>query len=100
MTDDDLAEAERRAKQWLVCVDGSTVVRERAINEEHLALDIIELCAEVRRLQTRQQELLAAMVRITNETPFPDEAANWTEQRAKLLAEIGTLKAQLAEARR
>lgn len=52
-----------------------------------------QLAAAVDRID----ELLRAMVRITNETPFPDEVKNWTEQRAKLVAEIGSLKAALAE---
>lgn len=63
--------------------------------------DIVELAnlvAENRKLQKRQQELLATIVRITNETPFVDEAADALKQRGVLLAEIGTLRRQLAEA--
>ena len=54
---------------------------------------------EVERLRARQDELLAAMVRITNETPYPDEINGWTEQRAKLIAEVGTLRAEVADLR-
>lgn len=53
--------------------------------------------AEIARLRTRQAELLQTIVRVTNETPFPDEVKGWTEQRAKLVAEVGTLRSQLIE---
>jgi hypothetical protein len=49
------------------------------------------------QLEARQQELLATIVRVTNETPFPDEIKGWTEQRAKLVAEVGSARAELAE---
>lgn len=52
-----------------------------------------EALAEVDRLKERQQQLLATIVRLTNEVPFPDEIKGWQEQRAKLIAEIGTLRA-------
>jgi len=49
------------------------------------------------RFERRQQELLATIVRVTNETPFPDEIKGWTDQRAKLVAEVGTLRARVTE---
>jgi len=49
------------------------------------------------RLIVRQQELLRAIAKMAQELPFPDEVRNWGEQRAKLIAEIGTLKARVAE---
>ncbi len=52
-----------------------------------------EATVEVERLKTRQQELLATIVRVTNETPFPDEVIGWQAQRAAMTAEIGTLRA-------
>ena len=54
-----------------------------------------DLIAEVRQLRTRRDELLAAMVRVANETPFADEAKDALAQRGKLSAEIGTLRAAL-----
>lgn len=51
--------------------------------------------AEIDRLVVRQQELLAAIVRLSNETPFPDEIKGWFEQRAKLIAEVGTLRSKV-----
>jgi hypothetical protein len=53
------------------------------------------LLAEIDRLRARQQELLATIVRVTNETPYPDEVRGWESQRAAMVAEIGTLRAQL-----
>lgn len=64
------------------------------------AQDLVAANAEIERLRTRQQELLTTLVRITNETPFPDEVKNWIAQRAKLLVMIGSLRAELAEAKR
>lgn len=54
---------------------------------------------EVERLTARQQELLATIVRISQETPLVEEVKEALEQRGKLLAEIGTLKAMVAELR-
>lgn len=51
----------------------------------------------IRALEKRQSELLATIVRITNETPFPDEIKSALEQRGKLLAEVGTLRADKHE---
>lgn len=55
---------------------------------------------ELARKNTRIEELLAAMVRLTNSTPFSDEAKDALEQRGKLVAEIGTLKQRVAELER
>lgn len=64
-----------------------------------LASHVMQLLAEVERLTTRQAELLATIVRLTNETPFPDEVKGWTAQRAAMVAEIGTLRAMCLEQR-
>lgn len=49
------------------------------------------------QLETRRDELLATIVRLTNEVPFPDEVNGWVAQRAAMLAEIGTLRARVRE---
>lgn len=49
--------------------------------------------AERDALIVRRDELLAAMVRITRETPYPEEDGN----AAVLIAKVGTLKARVAE---
>lgn len=57
---------------------------------------------EIAQLKKRQTELLETIKRLSNETPFPEEAQDALAQRGKLLAEIGTLKgarAALNEAR-
>ena len=41
------------------------------LDAEKLASENARLAAEVERLTTRQQELLATIVRVTNETPYP-----------------------------
>ncbi len=55
-------------------------------------------CEDCMRLEARQQELLATIVRLTNETPFPDEIKGWEGQRARLVAEVGTLRSALSAA--
>lgn len=59
---------------------------ERKLSEQHI---------EIERLTARQQELLATIVRLTNEVPFPDEVKGWTATRAAMVAEIGTLRSQV-----
>jgi seryl-tRNA synthetase len=52
--------------------------------------------AERDALIVRRDELLASMVKLTRETPYPEEAGN----AGVLIAEVGTLRAQLATATR
>lgn len=63
-----------------------------------LLAHVEQLAKERDALATRRDELLAAMVRVANETPFADEAKDALAQRGKLIAEIGMLKAKLADA--
>lgn len=58
---------------------------------------LLAMAQEILRLRGRVDELLAAIVRVSQVTPFSDEIEGWQAQRAKLIAEIGTLRAQLAE---
>jgi len=58
------------------------------------------LRADIARLLARQQELLQTLVKLTQTTPFPDEFKDWESQRAKFVAEIGTLRAQVADLER
>jgi len=57
-------------------------------------------CSRCAALETRQQELLQTIVRLTNETPFPDEIRGWEAQRAAMVAEVGSLRAMVAELER
>jgi hypothetical protein len=50
MTNDELAEARRRAMYWIEPGYCEPVTRETAINEEHLALDVIALLSHVEQL--------------------------------------------------
>lgn len=81
-----LAEVERLKR------DAETAWANEAATSELLR----ETKAERDALATRRDELLAAMVRVTRETPYPDEAGN----AGVLLAEVGTLKASLAATQR
>lgn len=58
------------------------------------------LRAENRRLEIRINDLLTAFVRLTQETPFPDEMKDWQATRAAMTAEVGTLRARVAELER
>ena len=54
------------------------------------------LLLQVSGKQERIDELLALVAKLSRETPYADEVKGWTEQRAKMVAEIGTLKAERA----
>lgn len=73
----------------------SAVVATDSAARDNLRDQLVDKDAEIDRLRDRQQELLATIVRVTNETPYPDEVRGWESQRAAMLAEIGTLRAQL-----
>jgi hypothetical protein len=60
------------------------------------ALETADACREDQRaLAKRRDELLATIARLSNTVPFPDEWKDWEGQRAKLVAEIGTLRSQV-----
>lgn len=56
-----------------------------------------DLRAQVAELEAAQQRHLALIAKLSNETPFDDEIKGWETQRAKMIAEVGTLRATLAE---
>lgn len=65
MTPDDLKEARLRAETWLIADHGRTrPTRDTAINEEHLALDVLELVDEVGRLQRENAEHTSDIINI------------------------------------
>jgi hypothetical protein len=53
--------------------------------------------AEVLRLTIRRDELLELVRRISQSTPLADELTGWESQRARMIAEIGTLRAANAD---
>ena len=53
------------------------------------------LVGALRHERRRRDDLLATIVRITQETPLAEEVKEALEQRGKLLAEIGTLRQQV-----
>lgn len=65
------------------------------------ALERLErLEAESARLRERQQEHLALIARISQSTPLAIEIEGWEAQRAAFMAEVGTLRARVAEMER
>lgn len=60
---------------------------------------LAECLDEIDRLEARQQEHLALIQRLSQEVPLQSEVSEALAQRGRLLAEIGTLRSQLAEAR-
>lgn len=60
--------------------------------------EIEDRITQVNNLENRQQEHLKLISRLTNETPYPDEIKGWQDQRAKLIARIGTLENDVREA--
>jgi hypothetical protein len=63
----------------------------------HAREDVPALCARVRELEARRDELLATLARVSRETPYPDELKGWESQRSAMVAEVGTLKARVRE---
>lgn len=71
-------------------------VREHAIDGckcDTCRLERVNAAKRIAELETRQQELLASMVRLTRETPYPEEVSG----RDALIAEVGTLRARVRE---
>lgn len=52
---------------------------------------------QIDALLTRQQELLGLVAKLSRETPYADEVKGWEDQRRAMIAEIGTLRARVAE---
>lgn len=71
-----------------------------ALSTIEQAPDAKEMLAEYDRRGTRIDELLATVVKVAQQTPFPDELKDWPDQRAAMTAEVGTLKARVAELER
>ena len=51
---------------------------------------------EIERLQTRQDELLALVAKLSQTVPLESEVSAALDQRGALLAEVGTLRAEVA----
>lgn len=66
------------------------------IDHGRMAAALIGAVEDVEQLDKRQQELLVTIRNLSATTPYPEEAGN----AAALIAEVGTLKAKLAELRR
>lgn len=58
-----------------------------------------EARADAERLKSRQQDHLALIAKITRETPYPAELEECRSARRALIAEVGTLRATLAESK-
>lgn len=52
------------------------------------------------KLEIRRDELLAAIARISQTEPLPDEVKNALDRQGALVAEVGTLRARCAEVER
>jgi hypothetical protein len=51
-------------------------------------------------LTTRRDSLLALVAKLSQTTPFAEELQGWERQRAAMIAEVGTLRARVAETNR
>lgn len=59
--------------------------------------NILRLLDENEALRSRVAELLALSVKLTRETPYPEEAEENRQRVGVLTAEVGTLRARIAE---
>ena len=55
------------------------------------------LLATVTARDTRIQELLALVAKLSNTVPFAEEVEGWEAQRRAMIAEVGTLRARVGE---
>lgn len=62
-----------------------------------LTADLDVLADERDKLSARNADLRQTIVNLTHSTPFPGEAEECRSQRAVLMAEVGTLRARVAE---
>lgn len=63
---------------------------------DHLQAHIAKQEAEIAYLEERQQSHLATIAKLSQTTPFADEIDGWEGQRAKMIAEVGTLRRETA----
>lgn len=56
---------------------------------------VLELLDDVATAEHRMGELHMALVKVTRETPYPEELDECRSARAALIAEIGTLRAKV-----
>jgi hypothetical protein len=56
-----------------------------------------EALERIKTLEERRDELLALVARISQQIPLASEIEGWESQRAALIAEVGTLRARLAD---
>lgn len=54
---------------------------------------------QIAHLEERQQSHLATIAKLSQTTPFAEEVAGWEGQRAKMIAEVGTLRAEISDIR-
>jgi predicted RNase H-like HicB family nuclease len=86
------ASTERFEREWYLRGDeAERLTKER----DDVADDLNMQRREFDRMRERQQELLLTIRRLSAETPYPEESRN----AAVLIAEVGTLRAQVARQR-
>lgn len=97
-----VAEAKATGVGYVYRDDGSIRVA-ISIPKEPLVCDdpeCVEVRAENERLRIRRDELLALVANISQTVPLESEVSEALNQRGALLAEVGTLRNQLATAER
>lgn len=72
----------------------------RALGFAPGAPDLDAVVSSISELVARRDVHLRLIATLSHATPLPDEATNWPTQRAALLAEVGTLRARVAELER
>lgn len=96
-TPEQLDRLEATAQRW-IDTDGDMYDDDGKVSAVLEALPLLVTAVKERnQLRGRQQELLAAIAKISQTTPFPEELIGWEAQRAAMIAEIGTLRASLAK---
>jgi hypothetical protein len=90
----DIADALGDESEWSSCNDRAENAHTRA---QAMAVEVERLRADNAALTARRDELLATIARISQSEPLPDEVQHALSRQGALLAEVGTLRARIAE---
>ncbi len=104
--DVDQANADAEHEECIGCEGRGTASRGYILDLEHDPTPLCDECAQtwvqmfaraIPDLITRRDELLALVAKLSQTVPLESEVAEALNQRGTLLAEVGTLKARVAE---
>ena len=88
-----MSDYNRDEAQWLLNLEVH-LATELGNPQPPLAAQLRAAMAEIERLESRQQDHLRLIAKITRETPYPAELDECRSARRALIAEVGTLRSE------